>query len=453
MEIIKSDKRFLLAQSQTNIININLGSSLTKNEEEQIFRFVSEYDVYENERNESDNYRFYGNINYLNFLSNKKTVFNSKEDLFNDDFSGFSFNELFDIFIYKPIENQEYIDGTKFALKLEKLTTTNSIQKSYLSFAKNIFKDNIYYFNSNLFQHKTNDIIIINNDKIFSNILYIVFVPKFELFEKNYTSYEYIRELNSNTKFGYSESDLTQNIIQQIIAGSNFTIQEFNTYFLGKLKSFLSFYDILINTSNINLNINFIRNYLNIGNTQYETKVLKQNFDILESNLVNFNKNNYTFETIINKEYVFNIILNDNYLGNDINTYIQKNYKDYNVRINGTLISIDFEFYFNPIQEIILQNYGELENEGDEIPINAIENNNEIIWRDLIEKNNILNSDFTFINNTHYIYNNINFYIKANLSHKNTFLLFNNFSIEFTNNLIFNNKNIKLTLKSNNLTC
>jgi hypothetical protein len=59
---------------------------------------------------------------------------------------------------------------------------------------------------------------------------------------------------------------------------------------------------------------------------------------------------------------------------------------------------------------------------------------------------NLENYDFPFLNDTHYYFNDIRFYLKPDLSDKNTATLVKEFGIGFQdNNFIFNKNNLKLT--------
>lgn len=56
------------------------------------------------------------------------------------------------------------------------------------------------------------------------------------------------------------------------------------------------------------------------------------------------------------------------------------------------------------------------------------------------------NYDLPFINDTHYYFNDIRFYLKPDLSDKNTAILIKEFALNFQDqNFIFNKTNLKIT--------
>jgi hypothetical protein len=112
-------------------------------------------------------------------------------------------------------------------------------------------------------------------------------------------------------------------------------------------------------------------------------------------------------------------------------------------------------FKFNPFYKIELKKYDSV---IDEVysgvpttlipPQTAIIDNERIIWKDLLLYGDSDNYDNPFINNIHYFFNDINFYLKPDLSDKNTFFLMNDFILNFVNNNFkFNKDNINLKPK------
>ena len=78
----------------------------------------------------------------------------------------------------------------------------------------------------------------------------------------------------------------------------------------------------------------------------------------------------------------------------------------------------------------------------------------KIIWKDLLPYGDPDNYDNPFLNNTHYFFNDINFYLKPDFSSQNTTALINEFTINFTNNdFKFNRDNINLNPKKKREIC
>jgi hypothetical protein len=188
--------------------------------------------------------------------------------------------------------------------------------------------------------------------------------------------------------------------------------------------------------------------------------------NIFEGNFISFDRENYNFNEILKKEYLIKLQLVDTYQGFDYNYNKWKNEKGYtsfsftetNISVGGNFIvrlSIDFYFKFNPFYKIELKKYDSV---IDEIfsgittnltpPQTAVAIGERIIWKDLLQYGDAENYDNPFINNVHYFFNDINFFIKPDLSDKNTFILINEFLLNFSsNNFKFNKNNINLVRK------
>ena len=208
---------------------------------------------------------------------------------------------------------------------------------------------------------------------------------------------------------------------------------------------------------------------MNIGNSDYKNKIL---LDLTQSaltgNFIFFDKENYDFKELIKKEYLIKHNLKDIFFGFDYQYNEWKNINGYSAfsytekTLDSTTnpfftlirveISIDFYFKFNPFYKIELKKYDSV---IDEIysgvsstlipPQTSLINNNRIIWKDLLLYGDPENYDNPFINNTHYFFNDINFYLNPDLSDKNTYILLNDFVIGFNNDRYkFNRDNINL---------
>jgi len=211
---------------------------------------------------------------------------------------------------------------------------------------------------------------------------------------------------------------------------------------------------------------------LDIGNGDYKTKILLDlNQTVFSGGFINFNRINYSFNEIIKKEYIIKLPLIDLYSGPSSDYINWKNDKGYTAfTINETItelpsfkvdVTIDFYFKFNPFYKIELKKYDSV---IDEIysgisttlipPQTAIITDNKIIWKDLLTYGDPDNYDNPFINDSHYFFNDINFYLKPDISDKNTFILMNDFRINFTNNNFkFNRDSINLVPKQSKDIC
>jgi hypothetical protein len=472
MEQIKPNKRYILAKDTDLNFNVSLKSNFNDLNEFNNSRIISLSELSVSERNESIKYRLYGNINYVSFLRNKNTELNNVNDLFNDDFltTGFNLEDYFDLKIFRLTDSQKTFNnlGSSYTETLTAITNDSNYSLNYFGFARNVFNEKNYNFKFDTLNLNPYKLISIDKDIVYDNSVYLGFIPKdnnIEIYEKIVNKNDYINELNINSKYGYSAITFTPAQITLINQGSNFDNNDFNLYFSAKTQNLFKIYNLQITTDNINSNLRFIRNYLDIGNSDYTQKILLDiTASTLSGNTIFFDKQNYQFNEIIKKEYIFTLTLIDNtFNGNSSNfqTYVNDNYALYNKTVVGTSISIDFQFKFNPFHKIELKKYdqffdehesGVTKNTNIEIPKNAIFYNNKYRWRDLLTYGDPDNYDNPFINNTHYIYNDIIFYLKPDLSNKNTLILLKELLLNFANkDYMFNKENLKIVAKKKKL--
>jgi hypothetical protein len=462
MEILGPDKKFLNAPKNDILLNINLENKINDLYELNNTRVLSLDDLFQKERKASNTYRIYGVLNFVSFLNDKKQDANNIFDLFIDDIkSGHSFHNEFNIFIGEQSGNSyNNIYGNIYQQTISAITTKNDYKLNFLSYSKNIYNEKKYFFQFNNIIVDREKLYSLKNNSIVNNKVYLLFLPTSQ------TSYTYSHyntfsglqnTLDINTKYGYIESGLTDTIINKIIENSNFTIDLFKKYFITKLKFLLKTINIECELNNILINIDFIREYLNIGNSVFSNELINDFTSGITGNYFSFDEENYLFSNINNIEFIYVKTLNDTYNGVNLQSYIDINYKNYEYRLNGNTISIDFKFKYNPIYEIDLSLYEsfiEIEANPDIVPDYSIYNGKTYLWRNLMDINNPDNIDYPFINNVHYIYNDITLFLKPDLSDKNTAILFNEFNIEFQNgNFIFNNKNINPTAKKPKKLC
>ena len=140
VEHIKPDKRYLLAQEEDLNFNISLNTHFNDLNEYNNTRIISLSELFTKERNESTKYRIYGIINYLSFLTNKKTSTNSLVDLFNDDYltNGFNLEDFFDLRLYRLIPQQTYLNNTNnYVEKLTAITNDYTCKLKHYGYSKN----------------------------------------------------------------------------------------------------------------------------------------------------------------------------------------------------------------------------------------------------------------------------------------------------------------------------
>ena len=476
MEHIKPNKRYLLAQDEDLNLNISLKQNLSDVNEFNNTRVISLADLFTRERNESKNYRIYGNINYVSFLRNKKTMPTEIVDMFNDDYSttGFNLEDYFDIKLFRLTDIQisktattnpnTSISATSYFYteSLTAITDENSFKLSYFGFSRNVYNEKLYNFKFDNINVDPNKLVRLGNDYIYDNNIYLGFLPKnMTAYEKVLSTDYYLNQLHPDTIFGFSITGITPSIVDTIKNGTNYSAAEFRKYFYDKLVSCLSFYNLNVEPNNINKNLRFIRNYLNMGNGDYNQKVLLDiTASTLSGNTIEFDKTNYLFNESIKKEYILYLTLEDTYtqaVPSDLSFQDYKNlyYSSFTHTVVNNTIKVDFSFVYNPFHKIELKKYL---NTNDVTfdntlsfvtpPDNAIYDSNRYVWRDLMVYGDPNNYDFPFLNNKHYFFNDINFYLKPNLSDENTVSLLSDFATNFEiRNFKLNRANIKIAPK------
>jgi hypothetical protein len=473
MEQIKPDKRYLLAPEEDLSINISLKTNFNDLNEFTNSRLIRLTQLFNDERNKSIKYRIYGNINYVSFLTNKKRTTNNIVDLFNDDYPtvGFNFYDYFDLKIFKQtiVQTTEFNTTDTYVENLSAITNDSNYSLSYFGFSRNIYNEKIYSFKFDTLNLDPHEYFRLNDNLIYNNYVYLGFMPKnFVAYEKVYTNSDYKNELDVNTVFGYSAITFTTSQILNIINGSNFnSVTLFNEFLSAKTQNFFKTYDIKITDNNVDINKRFIRNYLDIGNGDYKDKIeLDLTKSALTGNLIFFDKENYLFNEITKKEYVIKMQLIDIYTGptSDYQAYIEDNtYDSYDyieeVVPTGKKITIDFYFKFNPFYKLELKRYETIFEEvfdliktNEIIPDNAVNFQGRTVWRNLMTYGDINNYDFPFVNDTHYYFNDIRFYLKPDLSDKNTAILIKEFGISFQDENFIFDKN-KLIIKPEQKSC
>lgn len=494
MEQIKPNKRYLLAQDEDLSLNLSLKTNFNELNEFNNSKVISLTELFTKERNESYKYRIYGNVNYFSFLRDKKNgkIFTSAtESVINNFFTEsitntfFNLENFFDIKLFrlKKIQDTYNYSSSTFFEKLQAVSGDSVL--NYFTYSRNLFGERNYHFRFNTSILDPKELIFLssstNTELIYDNSIYLGFTPKVDsnltIYEKLYYSSttDYVNEIDSTSTFGYSANTtaFTNSQINDIVIGSNFTVNDFKKYFSSKLDLFFRIYNLEISDSNISKNLRFIRNYLDIGNGDYNKKVVNTNikeikmatFDLsnVEGNYVYFNKENYSFNNILEKEYLLKITYKDEKRTfiSDVSaftSYTNENYSSFTYFSSNVdkYVLIDFWFKFNPFKKIGLKRYSDFLNEVYtantqniiEIPQNAILYQDRYIWRELLIYGDAENYDYPFVNNNHYIFDDVLFYLKPDLSDRNTFILVNEFLGDYKiNNYTFNKDNIKVNVR------
>lgn len=186
----------------------------------------------------------------------------------------------------------------------------------------------------------------------------------------------------------------------------------------------------------LKINSQFNLEDLTTNQEQLGDKLLNGNFN---GGVIEFNRDTFEFNLIKEPKVIFNT------------NVIKQN-------INGSTELKTIKFFYKPYHKIKIREFSSYIEQGNqntiapEYAINS--NNNTVIWRDVLDNGFIepdtgLGVDFPFVNNTHYVYENINFLIKPQMSDFETNELFTYLKIGF--NQVVNKANNDDLLKE--VTC
>jgi hypothetical protein len=407
-------------------------------------------------RNSSLNYKIYGTINnYGNFLYNKKIEPSSLSDFLKD--VNFTYEEDNQINLNYDIYNQfnyylvypykyKFIDSDNnyYQLQYKKLTQLNDIDIVNCGFAKDIYSTNVYNFTFNKDINLENKFTLLeryNVDIPITNLqIYVEPINNDNIYERVYKNFNTYNKDFSGLTIGFNPTTSITLTLLNIIKPSSYTYTEFINFYQDKLIAFFNFYNLSLNENNFQILKEFLIEYLNTSDNRYYDKVLftKEN-EIINGDLYFFNEDEYTFSLVQEQYYSIKNKIKDDLI--NINKY-----SAYTKNIINNKVETQFEFKYRPFYNIDIKKFSNYTESiyisgisNNIIPEYAIQNNTYYLWRDILDvgyieqdENNTNGVDYPFINQKHYLYNNINIKVLPDLSDRNTITLFND--------LISNNK-------------
>jgi hypothetical protein len=405
-------------------------------------------DFFNKKRNLTLDYKIYGTLNNSeNFLYNKKINPSSISDFLKDtDFfydednlenSNYDIYNQFNYYIVYP-SNYKLVDSDNnyFQVQYKKLSVNNDFKILDCSYSNDIYNGKIYNYIIN------NDINI--KDKYTYLEKYEKEIPLTDLYlyiePKNYTSFNERVFKNYNT-YNKSFSALTTGFnnvtsitttLLNIIKPSNFSISEFKTFYEKKLLTFFNLFNLELNDINFQILKEFLINYIDTSDNRFFDKSLfyKEN-DVLNGEVYFFNEDDYSFSLVQEQYYSIKNKIQDDLIN-------ENKYTAYTYNIVNNKVETEFEFKYKPFYPINIRKFSNyLETiyisgiNNTIIPDYSIKNETYYLWRDLLDigfieqdENDTNGVDYPFINQKHYLYNNINIQVLPDLSDRNTIILF-----------------------------
>lgn len=399
-------------------------------------------------RNLTLDYKIYGTINNSeNFLYNKKINPSSISDFLKDE--TFIYNEenlenpnydiynQFNYYIVYPF-NYKLIDSNNnyFQIQYKKITVNNDIKLLDCSYSTDIYNTKIYNYILN------EDLSI--KDKFTYLEKYEKQIPLTDLYlyiePKNYSSIKERVFKNFNTynksfsglTIGFNNITSITSTLLNIIKPSEFPIPEFTKFYEKKIITFFNLFNLEISQNNFQILKEFLINYLDTSDNRFFDKVdfSKEN-EILNGEVYFFNEDDYTFSLVQEQYYSIKNKIQDDIINSNL-------YKSFTTTIVNNKINTEFEFKYKPFYQLNIRKFSNyLETiyisgiNNTIIPEYSIKNETYYIWRDLLDigyieqdEEDINGVDYPYINQKHYLYNNINIQMLPDLSDRNTINLF-----------------------------
>lgn len=429
--------KYKLADDNDLFINIDLKIKNKELFENNIVSILDIREQFDKERNSINNYRIYGNINYLSLINNKESVWDSITDLFapeNTDQNSINFNlyNTFDIYIIYPYEFEKIkdIDSNKalYIKKYKKISQINELSLIKCGFSKNVFSEDVFnfLFNKNYnfkdLTTKIGDTIIpimdigiffelkskVNNNFSYTN------------FRKNYSLNNY--EVSTATTYGYNISNYDKinfnNTIITNLKPNDYGNSEFINDFFDKITLIFEFLNIELTSNNIIINSDFLKNYLLLDRGLFEN--ITDIGDTIDGELMIFDIETYQFIPVEEQVHKFS--------------------NNFTISSNDTIQFIKESTYY--VEDF--QNWLQIKNNNSTYIIEIVDFNlkttfNEVIFKVLSNNINITNNiinDFNIFKNEYDNYDSIK---------KNIFNKYMNHS------LIDNNQFIKLQMTCNKI--
>jgi hypothetical protein len=429
-------------------LNSYLKNTTTSLNDVDMNTIINLNDFFNKKRNLTLDYKIYGTLNNSeNFLYNKKINPSSISDFLKDtDFfydednlenSNYDIYNQFNYYIVYP-SNYKLVDSDNnyFQVQYKKLSVNNDFKILDCSYSSDIYNGKIYNYILN------NDINI--KDKYTYLEKYEKEIPLTDLYlyvePKNYTSFNERVFKNYNTynksfsalTTGFNNVTSITSTLLNIIKPSNFSISEFKTFYEKKLLTFFNLFNLELNDNNFQILKEFLINYIDTSDNRFFDKSLfsKEN-DVLNGEVYFFNEDDYSFSLIQEQYYSIKNKIQDDLIN-------ENKYTAYTYNIVNNKVETEFEFKYKPFYPINIRKFSNYFEtiyisgiNNTIIPDYSIKNETYYLWRDLLDigfieqdENDTNGVDYPFINQKHYLYNNINIQVLPDLSDRNTIILF-----------------------------
>lgn len=148
IQILLNSKKNINSVDKNTFGRIELTGSKNNFNELNITKIASASDVFYQEREENENYRVYGRIEYFSLLNGIKSTYNNVDDLFYKvDTNVQNIYNSFDFYLVKPSTTFTRIGTTnRYIRKMEVISTPSNFDIFNAGFTNNLFGDDVYSF-------------------------------------------------------------------------------------------------------------------------------------------------------------------------------------------------------------------------------------------------------------------------------------------------------------------
>mgnify|MGYP006921313211 CR=1 FL=1 len=358
IQTILPRSRYALSPDQDLTFNIELNQSGEIIQDNNITNYLDQATRFNEERQQSNNYRIFGNFNYnspfrhlsnqtqLNEINSIKSLFDLSVVNYND--IGFRFEEYFDLMlvypykykfiseidenislynvIYKKIKDSDTYQYIKSGFQLNAFNQIvfNVIPNKHITivdvsgYGLTTIIDNLYNISGNTIEVPITELKLYIKPKP----IYDDFNIKLKVFDENYNGVNL--NLSTNLTFGFDDNgidynhyDPTDNINSLLLANikqNNNDIDvaygdaEFLMFFRKKILLFLKLNDIAITVNNILLSMDILRKYVGFGDNINGVTINDFNQNDDDNNiigeLISLNKNDYTINIEDEQSYI-----------------------------------------------------------------------------------------------------------------------------------------------------
>lgn len=151
LKILLNSEKNINAVNIDSFKKIELGNNVTDLTEYNIYNIINATRVFDIERDLTEIYRIYGEIEYLSLFNGLDLNYQNFSDFFSpfniDNAAGRTILNSFDFYLLRPSDEFEHISGNNYVRKFEVIATPYDIDIFPAGYSKNVFNEQKFAFN------------------------------------------------------------------------------------------------------------------------------------------------------------------------------------------------------------------------------------------------------------------------------------------------------------------